>query len=154
MVVEPIIEALFSLLCFSYILLAVFLNHFCSLTIFTVFSFLPNLIALKNIYTLKSLKFIYLALTTASNSRFSAPTPHQSAPPADFPNSITGNSIILIAQVKRLRVNRECLLPQPTSNLMINLDDQSSRHVENLAHRREPLVIHPYTLFWVTSIVS
>lgn len=126
-----------------------FLNPFCSLTTFMVFSVLPNLIALKNIYTLKSLKFIYPVLTTALNSRSSAPTPHQSAPPTDFPNSVTGNFIILITQVGSLRINLDCLLSHPTCNLMINLDDLSSKQ-----QRVQPLVICPYTVFWVTSIAS
>ena len=116
---------------FSFYLTSSPLDIFCSLPTFTAFLISPNLIILKNIYTLKTLTFIYPTLPTALNSSSQHCHHLSSAPPTDFSNSVVNNSNILVTQAKNLTVIWDCFLLQPTSNLIVNLDSPSSKHTQN-----------------------
>ena len=116
---------------FSFCLTSSPLDIFCSLTTFTAFLISPNLIILKNIYTLKTLTFIYPTLPTALNSNSQHYHHPSSAPPTDFSNSVVSNSNILVTQAKNLTVIWDCFLLQPTSNLIVNLDGPSSKYTQN-----------------------
>ena len=128
------------------------LDLFCSLTIdtFTVFLISPNLITLKNIYTLKTLT-LYFLLCPLPWTPNSQPCPRpSSAPPTDFPNAITRNSIILVAQPKNLSP-LDCLLLQPASNLTVNLDWS----IFKIRTKYNQLsYIHSFTLICIPSIAS